>query len=221
MRSVVPTTSQMLRLDVRDSKGLVPSTPPTIQSVRVDGPDGQITLANPAGAWDPKGYFPQPISSADLAEDLLYRKLRLTWRFSLDGSVRTEYFEFEVREDDSNVYGSVADVIGMTGLAKSDFGTSSYVELGRMVFGWLRSATSFINEDRGRTFDDEPGIDSIATRIASNMAVTAKQRRASGIVKVSEFTVKLIEDEVITDSIIRDLSVFNRSRKAIFGMGIA
>lgn len=224
MNIVVPKTSTTIGLRVRDAEGAIPTTTPSITEVKLEGPDGVVELANDPGAWDATlGAFPLNISKTDIADTLLYRALRLTWRFDLSGSGRSEYVLLEVREDDTPMYGSVDEVIRVAALRDNDFGCTTRVDLGRLVASWLRSASSFIEADRGKSFhpDVPEGIDSIANRIAMNTAAVAKQRAKAGIVKVGEYSVKLIEDAVITKSIRDDLETFTKPRRsAPFGISL-
>lgn len=119
-------------------------------------------------------------------------------------------------------YSSAQEVIAYTGLRPDTLRCDSDAALENLLESWLVQIKSLIDADRGRTFDtDTPaGIHNIAMRICSNMVALMQHRAQSPIIRVDDFTVRMVSDEIFTASIRRDLMRFpHRSRLSMIRVG--
>ncbi len=111
-------------------------------------------------------------------------------------------------------YSSAADVIQFTGVQPEDIGASNKAELETWITARLEEIKDIIDQDRGRDYHAEgavpKGIDHIALRIAGNLIGHAVMRRETPIVRIDDFTIRMIEDQVLTEAIQADLSRFPR-----------
>lgn len=120
--------------------------------------------------------------------------------------------------EEKEYYSSPNDVIKYTGVRHEDFRLANSEDLTSMLEEWLVGIKNIIDEDRNRDFHQEvktekidkipPGIHWIALRIAANMVAQATIRRDSPILTVGEYAVKLVEDDVVTKSIKKDLQKY-------------
>ncbi len=114
------------------------------------------------------------------------------------------------------MYSSVEEVINYTGVRPEDFGMDA-PELFSTIQGWLEEATSLINQDRQRDYEAEgnvpDGIHSIAKRIVGNMVSIAMVRRESPVVKIGDWSVNLVKDDVFTSAIKKDLKMYPKKAK--------
>lgn len=128
-------------------------------------------------------------------------------------------------------YGDPDYILQVTGIRPDELGLkgegepSPEEQLYAFVEKWLTQAKDHIDTDRGQDFGEEPpaGIEQIAERIVINMIGYLKQRRVSGIVRVGEYNVQLVQDTIITRAIREDLARFPRvTSKAdyVFGMAV-
>lgn len=123
------------------------------------------------------------------------------------------------------MYSSAADVIGYTGVTPDDLNLANDVELTNAIDGWLTQVTDLINEDRGRDFAADgaevpPGIHNIAMRACANMVMLAMQRRQSGVVQVSDYSVRMVQDTVFSKAIREDLAMYGQKRGTQIGVWV-
>lgn len=118
-------------------------------------------------------------------------------------------------------YGTPGSVIDRTGIRPTDLGVDDDAELTGILEGWLREIRSIIDHDRRRDFleeadgnlDDVPNlVHGVANRMAANMVALTVLRRETPIVTINSFTVKMVEDRVLTEDIRRDLALIQRGR---------
>lgn len=124
-------------------------------------------------------------------------------------------------------YSSVEKVIQATGVRAKDFGCEDH-ELHTILQDWLDEATDLINLDRKRDYEAEAaaeggnpvpaGIHSIARRIVGNMVSIAMLRRETPVIKVGEWSLNLVNDDVFTAAIRRDLKRY--PKKARIGFAV-
>lgn len=122
-----------------------------------------------------------------------------------------------------NIYGSVEDVLHLTGLRASDFsleddpeeeeeGKTADEKLEGMIYKWLVEIKDMIDHIKNRDYHEEgevpPGIHGIANRVASNMGAVAILRRETPIVKNEDFSISVTDDRVFTSAIRNDLAVY-------------
>jgi len=119
-------------------------------------------------------------------------------------------------------YGSAEEVIASTGIKPESLRCDSDAALEHLLEGWLVQVKSLIDADRGKNFDTDtpPGIHNIAVRICSNMATLMQYRVQSPVVRVDDFTVRMVSDEIFTPAIRRDLMRFpHRTRFSLIRVG--
>lgn len=109
-------------------------------------------------------------------------------------------------------YSTAEDVISYTGVEPKDLGLDSEANLKLLLEKWLTEIKSLIDADRNRDYLAEgtvpAGIDNIAKRIASNLVAIAVVRRDTPIVRVDDFNIQIVRDEIFTEPIQKDLSRF-------------
>lgn len=120
-------------------------------------------------------------------------------------------------------YSSAEEVIRYTGIRPSDLDFEDDIDeeteeviksadekLEELVKGWLIQIKDLIDQDRNRDYHEEgevpKGINHIALRMASNMVAQAVMRRETPIVRVDDFSIQMVEDQVFTNAIRRDLA---------------
>jgi len=123
-------------------------------------------------------------------------------------------------------YSNADEVIQYTGVQPQDLGLESYEGLNRVIEGWLVQIKDIIDKDRNRDYHQEmeegkrtevpPGIHHIAMRVCANVVAQATFRRESTIVQVDDYKVQMVDDQVFTDAIKKDLSRY--PKKPSFGM---
>lgn len=108
------------------------------------------------------------------------------------------------------VYSDPQDVITYTGLKPKDLGLDTAQELEDTVNGWLLGIKDFIDRNRNRDYHKEGavpyGIHQIALRAAANMTAVAILRRETPIVQQDDFTIRMVEDQVFTEALMKDLN---------------
>ncbi len=111
-------------------------------------------------------------------------------------------------------YSTVKDVKETTGIRKDDFGFTTDALLDEWITARLVEIKDMIDRDRNRDFAAEaasagkavpPGIHGIALRMMSNHVGHATLRRTTPIIRVDDFTIKGLEDQVFTEPIRKDL----------------
>lgn len=111
----------------------------------------------------------------------------------------------------ADFYSTIEDVKKYTGIKPKDLSITE-TELNSLIEKWLAGVKSLIDADRNRNYTEEgnvpAGIDLIALRMASNLVAIAVVRRDTPIVRVDDFNIQLVRDEIFTEPILRDLSRF-------------
>jgi hypothetical protein len=117
-------------------------------------------------------------------------------------------------------YSTPEDVIRFTGSRPQDFGFTTPAQLEDLVRAWLVEAKDLIDQDRNRDYHQEvvqgvralipPGIHNIAKRIVANMLALAVLRRETPVVKIDDFTIRMVEDQIFTRAIKQDLAKYPR-----------
>lgn len=110
-------------------------------------------------------------------------------------------------------YSTSEDVIKATGIEKKSFkNIETEAELKAMIKGWLIEVKDFIDQDRNRDYHLEDkiprGIHSIARRACVNMVIYALQSQRSPVVRIGDWSIRMIEERVFTPSILADLHKF-------------
>jgi hypothetical protein len=111
-------------------------------------------------------------------------------------------------------YSNPEDVINTTGIQAQDLGFPTDDLLKDWIGARLIEIKDMIDRDRNRDFAKEaeeagtdvpPGIHGIALRMMSNHIGNAALRRTTPIIRVDDFTIKGLEDQVFTEAIRKDL----------------
>lgn len=115
--------------------------------------------------------------------------------------------------NDELYYSTPEDVIKATGVEKDSFkNIETEADLKAMIKGWLIEVKDFIDQDRNRDYHLEDkipkGIHSIARRACINMTIYALQSQRSPVVRVGDWSIRMIEERVFTPSILADLHKF-------------
>ncbi|MDI6840438.1 MAG: hypothetical protein QMD71_06305 [bacterium] len=118
-------------------------------------------------------------------------------------------------------YSSPEEVMQYTGVKPQDLGLEETEELIEVLEGWLVQIKDIIDQDRNRNYHQveggvPPGINHIAMRVCANVVAQASFRRESTIVQVDDYKVQMVDDNIFTEPIMRDLSRY--PRKPRFGM---
>ena len=123
-------------------------------------------------------------------------------------------------------YSTPEEVMQYTGIKPQDLGLGIDEELKQVIEGWLIQIKDIIDQDRNRDYHQEveegkrtevpPGIHHIAMRVCANVIAQAAFRRESTIVQVDDYKVQMVDDQIFTEPIMRDLSRY--PRKPRFGM---
>ena len=124
-------------------------------------------------------------------------------------------------------YSTAQEVIEYTGVSPFDVGVDDSEELKSLIESWLLEIKDIIDADRRRDFlqeaDGDPAsvrklVHNVAKRMAANMVALAILRRETPIIKMDDFTVQLVQDQVMTKDIRRDLNLIPRgiSQRAPF-----
>ncbi len=113
-------------------------------------------------------------------------------------------------------YSTPAKVKSYTGVKPGDLKAADDAALDNILEDWLISIKDLIDQDRKRDYHEEvaagkrvqipPGIELIAMKIAANMVAQAALRRDTPIVRLDEYTLKMVPDEIFTAAIRRELS---------------
>lgn len=111
-------------------------------------------------------------------------------------------------------YSKVEDVINSTGIQAQDLGFPTDDLLKDWIGARLMEIKDMIDRDRNRDFaaeaeekgtDIPKGIHGIALRMMSNHIGAAALRRTTPIIRVDDFAIKGLEDQVFTEAIRKDL----------------
>ena len=118
-------------------------------------------------------------------------------------------------------YSTAEEVMQYTGVKPGDLGLNEEQELKNVLEGWLIQIKDIIDRDRNRNYHQEgsdvpPGINHIAMRVCANVIAQATFRRESTIVQVDDYKVQMLDDQIFTDAIKKDLSRY--PKKPSFGI---
>ena len=115
-------------------------------------------------------------------------------------------------------YSTPEAVMRYTGIRHSDLGLEDEEQLKAILRDLLREAKDLIDQDRNRDYHEEildgkrdavpPGINNIALRMVANMMAQAVMRRDTPIVRVDDFSFQMVDDQVFTNAIKKDLSKY-------------
>jgi len=121
-------------------------------------------------------------------------------------------------------YSSVKDVKDYTGIKPPDIGfknddaMTAEEKLEAFIEARLVEIKDLIDHDRNRDYHAEvesgqrekipPGIHHIALRIMKNLFAHAVISRSTPIVRVDDFTIRMVEDRVFTPAIKKDLKTY-------------
>ena len=111
-------------------------------------------------------------------------------------------------------YSSVSSVLYRTGVNYKDLGCDNTNDLQLLIEDWLIEAKSFIDyyTHQSWTGDTVPkAVASIAARIVSGMISIAQERRKSPVVRLGDYSLRLVEDKIITDDIKSVLDLYSKS----------
>lgn len=118
-------------------------------------------------------------------------------------------------------YSTAEDVIQSTGIRAADLNFKNENDLKEWIEKRLVEIKDLIDRDRNRDYHEEgdvpPGIDAIALRIMSNHVGHAVLRRTTPIIRVDDFTIKMVEDSVFTKAIKDDLKRYPAKLNGIVG----
>jgi len=124
------------------------------------------------------------------------------------------------------MYGSVANVVTLTGLRPTDVGLDTTMELDAWLQGQLDVIAVMIEKDRNRTDFAAEGwvlvVDDIAERWCAAFVRFVMANRDSPIVRVDDFNVEVLQDEGPGKGILRDLRRIPVliTKRAVFEMGV-
>ena len=108
---------------------------------------------------------------------------------------------------------SVDDVINFHGLKPKhlNLDKDDTSKLETIVSGWIEQSQDLINTYTNRNYTDEtvrPSVQNICLRLTANMVNLAIQNRDSPIIKVNDWTVQTVPNDIFTDELKEDLKPF-------------
>lgn len=108
---------------------------------------------------------------------------------------------------------SVDDVINFHGLKPKhlNLDKDDTSKLETIVSGWIEQSQDLINTYTNRNYTDEtvrPSVQNICLRLTANMVNLAIQNRDSPIIKVNDWTVQTVPNDIFTDELKEDLNPF-------------
>lgn len=112
--------------------------------------------------------------------------------------------------DDKKFYGTVKEVIQSTGVKMDDLGFVTEEDLKEWIEARLVEIKDLIDRDRRRDYHVEaekegkeipPGIHAIALRMMGNHIAYANLQRTTPIIRVDDFSIKMVEDQIFTSAI--------------------
>ncbi len=121
-------------------------------------------------------------------------------------------------------YSTAEAAIKSTGTRKEDFGFTTDQQLTDWIEARLVEIKDMIDRDRNRDYHAEaaaggqpvpPGIHGIALRMMSNHIGHAILRRTTPIIRVDDFSIKMIEDQVFTTAIKKDLKRYPKKLEGL------
>lgn len=114
------------------------------------------------------------------------------------------------------IYGSASQVVELTGVRAADLGVSEE-DLTTALNRWLGQIRVLIDLDRGRTFAPSdpayPLVEQVAVRMAANMVGHAQLRRETRVIRVDDWTVRVVPDVVMSSDVKSDLRRIPRRRR--------
>ena len=108
---------------------------------------------------------------------------------------------------------SVDDVINFHGLKPKHLNLEKddTSKLETIVSGWIEQSQDLINTYTNRNYTDEtvrPSVQNICLRLTANMVNLAIQNRDSPIIKVNDWTISTVPNDIFTDELKEDLKPF-------------
>ena len=108
---------------------------------------------------------------------------------------------------------SVDDVINFHGLKPKhlNLDKDDTSKLETIVSGWIEQSQDLINTYTNRNYTDttvRPSVQNICLRLTANMVNLAIQNRDSPIIKVNDWTVQTVPNDIFTDELKEDLKPF-------------
>ena len=108
---------------------------------------------------------------------------------------------------------SVDDVINFHGLKPKhlNLDKDDTSKLESIVSGWIEQSQDLINTYTNRNYTDttvRPSVQNICLRLTANMVNLAIQNRDSPIIKVNDWTVQTVPNDIFTDELKDDLKPF-------------
>ena len=108
---------------------------------------------------------------------------------------------------------SVDDVINFHGLKPKhlNLDKDDTSKLETIVSGWIEQSQDLINTYTNRNYTDEtvrPSVQNICLRLTANMVNLAIQNRDSPIIKVNDWTISTVPNDIFTDELKDDLKPF-------------
>ena len=108
---------------------------------------------------------------------------------------------------------SVDDVINFHGLKPKhlNLDKDDTSKLETIVSGWIEQSQDLINTYTNRNYTDEtvrPSVQNICLRLTANMVNLAIQNRDSPIIKVNDWTISTVPNDIFTDELKEDLKPF-------------
>ena len=108
---------------------------------------------------------------------------------------------------------SVDDVINFHGLKPKhlNLDKDDTSKLETIVSGWIEQSQDLINTYTNRNYTDatvRPAVQNICLRLTANMVNLAIQNRDSPIIKVNDWTISTVPNDIFTDELKEDLKPF-------------
>lgn len=108
---------------------------------------------------------------------------------------------------------SVDDVINFHGLKPKHLNLEKddTSKLESIVSGWIEQSQDLINTYTNRNYTDttvRPAVQNICLRLTANMVNLAIQNRDSPIIKVNDWTISTVPNDIFTDELKEDLKPF-------------
>jgi hypothetical protein len=108
---------------------------------------------------------------------------------------------------------SVDDVINFHGLKPKhlNLDKDDTAKLESIVSDWIIQSQDLINTYTNRNYTDEtvrPAVQNVCLRLTRNMVNLAIQSRDSPIIKVNDWTIQTIPDDIFTEKLKEDLKPF-------------
>jgi len=108
-------------------------------------------------------------------------------------------------------YCLVQEVIDSTGVEPADLEKEDNLDLNVLLCDWIGQATNIIDEYLQQTFELDAvpeGIRRACIMMVSNVVGVAIQRRKAPIVRINDYSVKLVQDQMLTDEVKAVLDIY-------------